>query len=55
MVAGTADGTQTGSAKETLGVGTDDGDTGAGASGTVAGWPAADVAAAEADGEEALE
>lgn len=39
-----ADGIQTGAAKDTCGVGTDDGDTAAGASGTVAGWPAWDDA-----------
>jgi len=38
--AAAADGTQMGAASETCGEGTDDGETPAGASGTVAGWPA---------------
>ncbi|WP_309075119.1 hypothetical protein [Paenarthrobacter sp.] len=58
---GTADGTQTGSARDTFGVGVDDDDPAVGASANVAGWPASEDAVAtdeadgDADGAEALE
>ncbi|BCW64911.1 hypothetical protein StoSoilB22_38840 [Arthrobacter sp. StoSoilB22] len=56
-----ADGTHTGSASETCGVGVDDGDTAPGASAIVAGWPASEEAVApdavdgvEAEGDDAV-
>lgn len=52
---GTADGTQTGLARDTFGVGAGDDDPAVGASANVAGWPASEdaVASDEADGDDA--
>ena len=59
---GKADGTHTGSASDTFGVGADDDDPAVGASASVAGWPASEDAVAtdeaagdDADGAEAVE
>ncbi|MFK0041899.1 hypothetical protein ACIQTW_18860 [Paenarthrobacter sp. NPDC090517] len=54
---GTADGTHTGSARDTFGVGADDGDPAVGASANVAGLPASEdaVATDETDGDDADE